>query len=123
MDPDTKQKLGDLTRRAEKQRRRFYARRPKALQSVLSDVIAKRGYAAERGTAELAEAWNQAAGEVFARCTRVAGLRRGRLEVRVSNSAMLQEINFHRLRLLREMQQAAPDAKISSLFFKVGRID
>jgi predicted nucleic acid-binding Zn ribbon protein len=122
MNPDTAQKLGDLAQRADKQRRRFYARLPKPVDSILSQVIAKRGYAAASAATELAEAWSTAAGEAIATHTQVVGLRRGQFEVIVANSTMMQEINFHRPRLLKAIQEAIPSARITALKLKVGRI-
>ena len=123
MDPDTEQKLGDLADRAERQRRRFRARSPKAVGPVIAQVIAKRGYAATRGSEALAEAWAAAVGEPLAAHTRAAGLRRGVLEVMVANSTMLQEINFDRPRLLKAVQASLPDTKIKSLKLKIGRVN
>lgn len=127
MDTDTQQKLADLAARSEKERKRFYARRPKRAGDVVAAVVAKRGYAASRAAGELDSAWRGVAERVLggaglAGQTRVGGLARGRLEVIVANHVVMQEINFHRPRLLAEAQAALPSARITGLRFKVGSI-
>ncbi|MEQ8847202.1 DUF721 domain-containing protein [Botrimarina sp.] len=126
MDTDAQQKLADLAARSEKERKRFYARRPKRAADVVAAVVAKRGYAASRAAGELDRVWRAAAGKVLggdalAAQTRVEGLSRGRLDVVVANHVVMQEINFHRPRLLAEAQAAVPSARIASIRFKVGR--
>lgn len=121
------QKLADLAARSERERKRFYARQPKAAKDVLASVIAKRGYAASKGAGALQAAWQGVAKQVLAeealaKMTRAKGLMRGKLEVLVANHVVMQEINFHRPTLLAAIQEAQPDARISDLRFKVGRL-
>ncbi len=125
--PDITDKLADFSQRAEKQRRRFYARKPKPMQSVMTNLMAKRGYAATEAVNQLSAAWNEAAGEVFSKFSRPLGLRRGVLQVLVANSTMMQEINFHRTQLLADLQKAiqkegTSSARITGLKLKIGRI-
>lgn len=122
LDKDTADKLADLGRRAAKERGRFHARKPKAVKNVVADVIAKRGYASTGASERVAEAWAEAAGPVLARHSRAGALRRGVLEVLVASSVMMQEIQFHRPRLLADVQRALPDARITGLKLRVGRV-
>lgn len=120
-------KLADLAARSEKERKRFYARQPKAAKDVVASVIAKRGYAAAKSANELQAAWRDAASavlgeEALAKMTQAKGLARGKLEVTVANHVVMQEINFHRPQLLAAIQETQPDARISGLRFKVGRL-
>lgn len=121
-DPDAAAKLKDHAQRADRQRRRHYATKPKALGDVLSKLIAKRGYAAVKSDEALQQAWRQAAGSAVASHTRVGALSRGQLEVLVGNNATLQDLQFDQARLLESMRAAAPDAKINRLRFRVARI-
>ena len=53
--------------------------------------------------------------------TRVAGLRRGVLEVEVANSALLQELaQFHKRRLLEALRQMLPGTPLHDLRFRAG---
>lgn len=132
MDIDAAQKLSDLSKRSEKERARFYARRPKRAGDVIAAVIAKHGYAAVKGADLVRDGWAKAAAEVLgdASCgggaiagmTAAGALKRGVLEVMVANHVVMQEINFHRPGLLAAAQAALPDSKITDLRFKVGRI-
>lgn len=122
-DPDSAAKLGDHAKRAEGQRRRFHARKPKPLGDVLSKLIAQRGYAAVKSDEALVAAWRLAAGDTLARRSRVGGLRRGQLEVLVGSNALLQDLQFDQARLLAAVQAAAPNARITRLRFRVGRIE
>ena len=122
MHPDVTDKLADHAERAEKHRRWSYARRPKQVGDVLAQVMAKRGYAASQADEQLLEAWTTAAGEQLAPHTRPVGVRRGKLEVIVASSPMMQEIQFHRTRLLEAIQRALPDAQITALKLRVGRV-
>lgn len=128
MDPDVTQKLADLSKRSEKERKRFYARRPKAIATIVANVMARKGYAASRAATELTDTWRQQAEQVLgdtvlSGLTTAKGLSRGVLEVIVANHTVMQEINFHRPRLLEATQAAMPEARIRSIRFKVGRVN
>lgn len=127
MDPDTAQKLSDFAKRSEKERRRFYARRPKGVADLMAAVMAKGGYAAAKGADALRDAWDGVAARVLgdeavAKQTQPAGLKRGVLEVTVANHVVMQEVNFVRPGLTKAIQEALPGAKIASVRFKVGRL-
>ena len=122
-DPDAAAKLGDHKHRAERQRRRFHATKPKALGDVLSRLVAKRGYAAVKSDEAIGEAWRRAAGDGTAARTRVGGLSRGQLEILVATNALLQGLQFDEQRLLAAVCAAAPSARITRLRFRVGRIE
>lgn len=126
MDIDIQQKLADLQSRSEKERKRFYARRPKQVANLVATIMAKQGYAASKAASELTSVWERVAEQVLgeamlAKQTSAKGLSRGTLEVMVANHIVMQEINFHRPQLLAAIQQATPDSKIKAIRFKVGR--
>ena len=53
--------------------------------------------------------------------TRVAGLRRGVLEVTVANAVLLQELaHFHKRRLLEALRRRLPGTTITDLRFRAG---
>lgn len=123
MDENTAQKIADLDAKSSRQRRGFYARKPKAIGDVLAQLMAKRGYAAVQQNQQLQAAWNEAAGPMLAKFTQADRINRGKLEVTVANSTMLQELSFEKRRLLSAMQQALPEAKVTDLRLKVGKLD
>ncbi len=128
MDVDIPQKLADLAKRSEKERKRFYARKPKGIANVMASILAKKGYAASKAASALTGQWEGVAERVLgeaaiAKQTQAKGLSRGKLEVTVANHVVMQEINFHRPQLLKAIQEATPDSRITAIRFKVGRID
>ncbi len=95
---------------------------PKPIADVLSQLIAKRGYARQRSTASLENAWCQAVGQKFAATTRAGNLRRGTLEITVANNLLAQELGFRKSELIEQLQRLAPDESITNLRFRTGRI-
>ncbi len=95
---------------------------PQHIRDVLSQLLARRGYARERSACACAEAWRTAAGDRFASDTKATSIRRGVLEVLVKNSTLVQEINFQRRDLIDRLAQLLPDENIHDLKFRVGPV-
>ena len=114
--------VADFAARRDREQRRQYARRPKKIADVLAQLITARGYGRIQADADFADAWRIAAGETLARYTRPGRLRRGQLEITVSNSTIVQELTFQKERILAELQAQAPDARIRALRFRIGTI-
>jgi predicted nucleic acid-binding Zn ribbon protein len=112
----------DFAARRQREERRSYARRPKKIADVVAQLLTKRGYGRIEANEQLAEAWAAAAGEPLATYSRPGKLRRGALEVLVTNSTIVQEFTFHKQRILAELGRKMPDAKIRDLRFRVGQI-
>jgi hypothetical protein len=102
-------------------------RRPQRIGDILSELMARQGFARVQSGAALADAWQQAAGTLeigpmVADQTRVGALRRGTLEVLVGNSALVQELGFVKQSLLKSLAQLLPDLKIKDIRFRVETI-
>jgi predicted nucleic acid-binding Zn ribbon protein len=97
-------------------------RGPQAIGTVLVDLMARTGYARVQSTAALEAAWREAAGAAAERFSRVAALRRGKLEVVVANSTVVQELSFQKTALLNALRLALPEEQIRDLRFRVGPI-
>jgi predicted nucleic acid-binding Zn ribbon protein len=93
---------------------------PQPIGEVLAELLARRGYGRVRAAGAIVEAWRKAAGERLAASTRATVVRRGVLEVLVSNSTLVQEINFDKQNLIRRLAELAPEEKIRDLRFRVG---
>jgi predicted nucleic acid-binding Zn ribbon protein len=89
---------------------------------VLAELMARRGFGRIAGNHALAEAWQQAAGEMLARHTRPAAVKRGVLEVIAANSTIMQELSFHKQPLLAELARLLPEQSITNLRFRVGPV-
>jgi len=97
-------------------------RGPQRIADVLSELMARRGYARVRAAEAYEAAWREAAGVLLAQYTRVGTLRRGALEIRVANSTLLQELTFQRADLVKRLRELLPDEGIRDLRFRLGAI-
>jgi predicted nucleic acid-binding Zn ribbon protein len=94
---------------------------PEPLGEILSRLFTARGWGRRQGQLRLERAWAEAVGAVHASSTRVAGLRRGVLDVEVSNGVLLQELaHFHKRRLLAALRSRLPEVTLTDLRFRVG---
>ena len=90
---------------------------------MLAQLITARGYGRIQANADFAAAWQAAAGETLARHTCPGRLRRGLLDVTVTNSTVVQELTFQKQQILAELQAQMPDVRIRDLRFRIGAID
>jgi predicted nucleic acid-binding Zn ribbon protein len=99
------------------------ARGPQTIGNVLSELMARRGYARIQSAETYEAAWREAAGPLAAKYTRPGQLRRGTLEVVVANSTLMQELGFQKRALLEALAKLLPDEGIKNLRFRVGNIE
>lgn len=96
-------------------------RGPETLGDILSRLFISRGWGRKSERLRLEAAWQAAIEPAWREATRVAGLRRGVLEVEVRTAALLQELSqFHRRRLLAALRQSLPGLTIADLRFRAG---
>jgi predicted nucleic acid-binding Zn ribbon protein len=100
-------------------------RQPTHIAEVLSELMARRGFARVESAAALEDAWKRAAaalpaGQLMAEHTRVGKLGRGRLEILVAHSALLQELEFQKKPLLDSLRKQLPEHGIADLRFRIG---
>jgi predicted nucleic acid-binding Zn ribbon protein len=95
---------------------------PRKIGELLTQLIARRGYAREIGTAAMESAWSEAVGEKLSKFTRPGNIRRGTLEFTVANNLLVQELGFQKDQLLQKLQTLAPQENITSLRFRVGSV-
>ena len=90
---------------------------PQHLAKALSELITLRGLANSRGHSELGNCWAEVARE-WGRHTRVLKLKRGVLQVGVSNAALRSELDsYHKAALLTALQETAPKLRVRGLKF------
>ena len=95
----------------------------KPVGNVLSQLLAKRGYAQIQSAATCDAAWREAVGEKLAPHTRPGAVRRGVLEVLVRNSSVLQELAFVKTKVVRILIKLVPEQNIRDVRFRVGPLD
>jgi predicted nucleic acid-binding Zn ribbon protein len=96
-------------------------RGPERIADVLSELMARRGFARLKSSDACQSAWNEAAGPLAA-YTRVGQVRRGTLEVIVANSTLIQELTFQKGGILKALARLLPDQPIRDLRFRLGAI-
>ena len=96
------------------------AYRPPHLSNALSELIALRGWARQRGDAQLEALWKDVAGPVVASQTKVQRIKRGVMYVNVSNSPLLSELAmFHKSSLLEALREKHPNVNVNDLKFRL----
>jgi predicted nucleic acid-binding Zn ribbon protein len=94
---------------------------PELLGEILSRLFTARGWGRRQGRLRLEQAWTETAGGDIGRHTRVAGIRRGILEVEVDNAVLLQELaHYHKRRLLTQLRSRLPEITVTDLRFRAG---
>ena len=105
-------------------RRRPDENGPELLGEVLSRLFLARGWGRKQDRLRLERAWAEAIGEDRANQTRVAGLRRGVLEIEVGNGVLLQELtHFHKRELLELVRTKLPNLTVTDLRFRAGVVN
>lgn len=92
---------------------------PSSLGDILSGLVSQFGIGRKREENELEDAWKEAVGEL-AEYTSVGSIRRGVLEIRVTDAIFAQELLFRKTELLQALQERFPDEKLTDLRFKTG---
>jgi hypothetical protein len=95
---------------------------PERIADILVQLMSRRGFARVQGAEAYHSAWNEAAGPLAAQYSRVGQLKRGTLEVVVTNSALIQEFGFQKSAILTTLNRLLPDHNIKNLRFRLGAI-
>jgi len=96
---------------------------PKPMRNVISQLLAKRGYAQVQSSAGCDAAWQEAVGVKLAADSRPGIVKRGVLEVLVRNSVTLQELAFVKVKAVRTLAKLIPEQQIRDVRFRVGALD
>jgi predicted nucleic acid-binding Zn ribbon protein len=96
---------------------------PKPMREVLSQLLAKKGYAQVQTAASCEAAWREAVGQKLAGDTRPGNVNRGVLEVLVRNSVAAQELSFLKTKIVKMLTKLVPEQRIRDLRVRVGAID
>ena len=96
---------------------------PKPIGSMVRRLMSRKGYGQLQASADLENAWLEAAAGPLASCSRVGNISRGVLQVVVSNSTALQELHLSKKSIVAKLQQLLPLANIRDLKGRVGKIN
>lgn len=97
-------------------------RHPQKIGDVISQLMARRGYARVLSEGQCAEVWKEVVGSDSVRRTRTGRMRRGVLEIVVDHPVVLQELNFRKRQLIQELNQKMPELRVRDLKFIVGQV-
>jgi hypothetical protein len=87
-------------------------------------LFTARGWGRKQDRLRLEQVWAQAIGADRAKQTRVAGLRRGVLEIEVGSAVLLQELaHFHKRKLLEQIRASLPSVTVTDLRFRAGVVN
>jgi predicted nucleic acid-binding Zn ribbon protein len=96
---------------------------PRPIASVISQLMARRGYNQLQLSDERETLWQNIAGERLSLQTRPGNVNRGVWEILAKNSVVVQELTFRKAELMKKLKELAPEEKVRELRFRVGAID
>ena len=94
-------------------------RGPEPLGGAIGEFLKSSGIAVVLKHPQLHEVWRRTVGEEWAACARIAALRNGVLEVAVDSSARMNEIQFHKAAILKDLRAAIRKPYIHNIQFIV----
>ena len=115
--------LQELKRRSEQARRRFRMREPKRAADIMAAVLQRRGYGRVMENEQLAQRWKNAVEPRLAPFTRAVRVYRGRLEVLVTSSAVMQELTFAKQAILKQLSTDSEKSVIRDIRFRIGEAE
>lgn len=92
-----------------------------SIQEILPQLIVRYRLSGSRSTDELSEVWQTVTGGAYSANTRVGSLRRGVLEILVTDSVYIQELTFHKQEYLKALNAAYHSGSFKDIRFKIGR--
>lgn len=114
---DEEGRLKELTRRPNA---RAEARKPKPLGDILAGYISTCLEPQHEVFAKVAEAWEEIVPGEFGAFCRLAGVRRGMVQVRVSSPAYLHQMRLRSGELLAHLQLRAGRKTVRNIRFEIG---
>ena len=104
-------------------KRQRFQRKPKTTADLLGRLMARQGYAQQQSQNQLHEVWAAVIDPRFRQRTRVSTVKSGVLEIHVASSAVIQQLEFQKRQLLKQLQQQIPGTRIRDLRFRVAAME
>ena len=95
---------------------------PRSIGSIVSQLMARRGYAQVESASELEAAVMAIVGPQIAASIKVGEVKRGVLMIHAKDSPTMQELTFKQRSLLKRLQSEHPAAQIKDVRFRVSSI-
>lgn len=93
--------------------------RVRPIGSLVNQLISRRGYAQVLANEELHQTIASAIGDQLASAFQIGNLRRGVLQVYASDSVTLQELNFRKRAILKQIDRDVPGSQVTDLRFRI----
>ncbi|TWU56896.1 hypothetical protein Poly51_28140 [Rubripirellula tenax] len=93
--------------------------RVRRIGSLIGQLMSRKGYARSGVNEQLGESIGAAVGPELAASCYVGNLRAGVLQVFVSDSVTLQELNFRKRAILRQFQKDIDGNKVTDIRFRI----
>ena len=87
--------------------------------SLVSQLMSRKGYGQRTINESLQDSVRAAVGDAFASSVEVGNVRRGVLQVYVTDSVMLQELGFQKTSILKRIHQDHPQADVTDIRFRI----
>lgn len=100
-------------------KRQRFQRRPKNAADLMGRLMARKGYGQVNVQDELQQAWASIVDATMLPKTRPTQVRQGILQVLVKSSVIMQQLEFQKRSMLKQLKQKLPKSKIKDLRFKV----
>ena len=104
-----------------KSRQRFF-RKPKRPADILARLMARKGYSQTAKADELQQVWKKIVGDKWNSKTKVGLVKSGVLEIYVANSAVNQQLEFKKKKLLDALNKSNQKTKFKNIRFRVGNM-
>ncbi|WP_417851798.1 DciA family protein [Thalassoglobus sp.] len=98
----------------------YGAKDPENLDNILSELFHLRGYNRFKANEQLQEMWDQVAEEFSHAAMKVKGIKNGVLEITLSNSALLYQLDsFYKSEFLHTIQTEYKHLKVREIKFRL----
>lgn len=87
--------------------------------TLVSQLMSRRGYAQVAATDEFQATIGVAVGGVLGSSISVGNLKKGVLHIYASDSVTLQELNFQKRSILKQIQKDLPQTNVTDLKFRI----
>ena len=87
--------------------------------TLVSQLMSRRGYAQVAATDEFQATIGVAVGGVLGSAISVGNLKKGVLHIYASDSVTLQELNFQKRSILKQIQKDLPQTNVTDLKFRI----
>ncbi len=95
---------------------------PTGISSIIDTILTRKGLKKKIGLYRALEVWDDTVGAQIAANTEPVAIRRGVLEVKVSNHGWLQQLQFLKPEIVEKLNRRIGKRVVKNLFLRIGEI-